>query len=524
MTYVKSLGYTNAVDLAKMIKWNEKYNIKFLRISSEMFPFASHAEYGYTLEHAAEPLKEAGRLAMEYGHRLTMHPGQFTQLGSPRKEVVVNAIRDLEFHCELLDRLQLKGQADRDAVMIIHMGGIFGDKVATLERFKEVYTTRLSDKIKQRLVLENDDMCWSVDDILPICQELSIPLVLDWHHNNIITGKLREGTYDVREQHGAAIKKTWTDKGITQKQHYSEPREGALTNMQRRRHSARTFDFPPCDDTMDLMIEAKDKEQAVFEMMKKFKLEGWDKIGDVIPHERTDDNKPEPKRKKKLKEGEVEEEKILVPEELLAMGGEDNRVYWPEGQEEILRPKKRVIKKKKEEGAEDGEEGAEEATPKKKSPKKPSKKASKKANGESSVDKMEVEEVDPAEKEAIEETSKPAKKASKKSTKAGNALNTNGSIMEPAAEPVEPKAKKQKASTAPTGQSKSAAAPNGTKAKAKVNGAAETPLQANGSATKSATAKQSRSKANGVKTKIAAPEIPVETPTLERRRSGRMRN
>ncbi|KAF3936145.1 hypothetical protein ABW19_dt0201136 [Dactylella cylindrospora] len=352
MTCVKSLGHANATDLCKLIKWNQKYNIKFLRISSEMFPFASHAEYGYNLEHAAEPLKEAGRLAMEYGHRLTMHPGQYTQLGSPRPEVVENAIRDLEYHRELLDRLQLTGQADRDAVMIIHMGGIFGDKVATIERFKQVYTTRLSSGVKNRLVLENDDVCWSVEDLLPTCQELNIPLVLDWHHNNIVPGSLREGTYDVNRIHGAAIKKTWTDKGITQKQHYSEPREGSVTNRDRRRHSARVVDLPPCEDTMDLMIEAKDKEQAVFEVMRRFEIDGWEEIGDVLPFERTDENVEVKRGKKK---GEEVAERLVVPEEEVGMGGAENRVYWPEGKEEWLRPKKKV-RLKKDFGEENGED------------------------------------------------------------------------------------------------------------------------------------------------------------------------
>lgn len=64
-----------------MIRWNEKYGIKFLRVSSAMFPFASHAKYGYGLDFAAGPLREAGRLAMKFRHRLTTHPGQ---VGSPR--------------------------------------------------------------------------------------------------------------------------------------------------------------------------------------------------------------------------------------------------------------------------------------------------------------------------------------------------------------------------------------------------------------------------------------------------------
>jgi len=93
-----------------------------MRISSEMFPFASHAELGYTLEFAKDELEAVGQLVMKYGHRVTMHPGQFTQIGSPKKNVVEASIRDLEYHAQLLDLLGLKGQIDRDAVMILHMG------------------------------------------------------------------------------------------------------------------------------------------------------------------------------------------------------------------------------------------------------------------------------------------------------------------------------------------------------------------------------------------------------------------
>lgn len=58
----------------------------------------------------------------------------------------------------------------------IHMGGVYGDKPTTLARFKENYTTKLPDKIKKRLVLENDEICYNVDDIMPVCNELEIPM------------------------------------------------------------------------------------------------------------------------------------------------------------------------------------------------------------------------------------------------------------------------------------------------------------------------------------------------------------
>jgi UV DNA damage endonuclease len=97
--YVENLCLANVRDIPKMLRWNHKYGIKFMRLSSEMFPFASHAEYGYKLApFASEALAEVGRIATELGHRLSTHPGQFTQLGSPRPEVINNSIRDLEYH------------------------------------------------------------------------------------------------------------------------------------------------------------------------------------------------------------------------------------------------------------------------------------------------------------------------------------------------------------------------------------------------------------------------------------------
>lgn len=303
---------------------------------------------------------------------------QFTQLGTPRKQVVDAAVRDLEYHNQMLTHLQLPEQLDKDAVMILHLGGVFGDKQATLERFRENYA-QLSPEIKKRLVLENDDVSWSVHDLLPLCEELNIPLVLDYHHHNIIfdSTQLREGTHDIMALY-PRIKATWTRKGITQKMHYSEPCPEAITGRQRRKHNPRPATLPPCPDDMDLMIEAKDKEQAVFELMKTLKLPGWELSNAIVPYERDDENRPEPRQrrakptkaaaaKSKAKGGkkaaaeagqeqpddeqqqhedeqEQEPRRQLVPEQDVGMGGPDNRVYWPQGMEAWLVPMKKVRK------------------------------------------------------------------------------------------------------------------------------------------------------------------------------------
>lgn len=395
---MQSLGLANARDIVKMLRWNERYGIKFMRLSSEMFPFASHVEHGYRLEpFASDVLAEAGRIAAELGHRLTVHPGQvrylcsphvlssqsvltlivekkkkFTQLSSPRPSVTENSVRDLEYHAEMLRLLKLPPQQDRDAVMILHMGGVFGDKQATLDRFRKTYRT-LSGDIKNRLVLENDDVSWTVHDLLPICEELNIPLVLDYHHHNInfAADKVREGTLDIMTLYDR-IAATWARKGITQKMHYSEQTPSALTKKQRRKHSSRVQMLPPCDPTMDLMIEAKDKEQAVFELMRTYKLPGFEKINDIIPFTRSDDNKFRGCSKKKTKKATTTVKKsssspskqqdpvasdhnndvgdsddttsTLIPEEEVGMGGPEGRVYWPPGMDQWLQPVKRASK------------------------------------------------------------------------------------------------------------------------------------------------------------------------------------
>ncbi|KAM0788559.1 hypothetical protein ACM66B_001684 [Microbotryomycetes sp. NB124-2] len=260
--FLKELGRANIKDLLKIIEWNHQHHIHFFRLSSEMFPFASHPEYGYTLEYCAEEMKEAGDLARKYGMRLTTHPGQFTQLGSPRKVVVENAFRDLTYHCEMLDRMGM----DQDSVMIIHGGGTYGDKEAAIARIKENYP-KLPDNVKRRLVLENDELSFNCDDLLPLCEELNIPLVFDWHHDWIFPSSQSPKEMMPR------IRATWDRKGIRMKQHLSEPRPGAVSAIEKRAHSDRIQNLPtdlPPD--CDAMIEAKDKEQSVFHIYRMYNL------------------------------------------------------------------------------------------------------------------------------------------------------------------------------------------------------------------------------------------------------------
>ncbi|KAF8813871.1 UV-endonuclease UvdE [Phlegmacium glaucopus] len=260
--WVQDLGRKNVEDLLTVIQWNEDNNIRFFRLSSEIFPFASHLVHGYSLEYCADLLSKAGALANKYGHRLTTHPGQFTQLGSPKPAVVDAAFRELEYHCEMLDLMGI----GLDGVIIVHGGGMYDDKTATLERIKQSIL-KLPQNVRNRLVLENDEMCYNAEDLLPLCEELDVPLVFDYHHDNLFPSSFPPPVIIERAD------QIWKRRGMKPKQHLSEQRPGAVTLMERRAHSDRCEFLPAAlPDDMDLMIEAKDKEQAVLYLHRMYDL------------------------------------------------------------------------------------------------------------------------------------------------------------------------------------------------------------------------------------------------------------
>ncbi|KAJ7646795.1 UV-endonuclease UvdE-domain-containing protein [Roridomyces roridus] len=262
--WVKELGRKNVEDLLTMIQWNEDHKIRFLRMSSEMFPFASHGTYGYSLDYCAPLLAQVGELAKKLGHRLTTHPGQFTQLGSPKPGIVESSVRELAYHGQMMDLMGL----GPDGVMIVHGGGVYDDKVGTLGRIKKTITGVLDPNVRKRLVLENDEMCYNAEDLLPLCEELDVPLVFDYHHDALFPSSIPPTEIIKRAN---AI---WVKRGIKPKQHLSEPRPGAVTLMERRAHADRCESLPmDLPDDMDLMIEAKDKEQAVFHLYRIYGLE-----------------------------------------------------------------------------------------------------------------------------------------------------------------------------------------------------------------------------------------------------------
>lgn len=265
LDYVKELAVQNVKDLLTILKWNKENDIYFMRLSSEMFSFASHLEHCYSLDFADSLLKEVGKYANENGMRLTFHPGQYDILSSPSETVILNTISDLNMHCDILDRMGM----GKDSVMIIHGGGVYNDKEGSLKRLKQ-NIMRLPEKTRNRLVLENCEMSYCLEDLLPISEELSIPIVIDTHHNSIYPSSQPVEFYFDR------VFKVWFDRGIKPKVHVSNSVPGILetdNKTMRRKHSdyiqflhkpLYLIKFP-----IDIMLECKMKEKALLELRLK---------------------------------------------------------------------------------------------------------------------------------------------------------------------------------------------------------------------------------------------------------------
>ena len=161
---LKNKIINNLKDVLKMIQWNEDNGIKVFRLSSEIFPHYSNKKAeSYTLDFAVDLLKEIGKKSKELNQRLTFHPGPYNCLGSPYDDVIEHTIRDLKYHADILDIMEL----DKNSVMVIHGGGIYKNKNKTIDRWCDNYE-KMPDNIKKRLVLENCEKNFSIEDCLKV--------------------------------------------------------------------------------------------------------------------------------------------------------------------------------------------------------------------------------------------------------------------------------------------------------------------------------------------------------------------
>ena len=265
LDYVSELALANSKDVLKILVWNKNNNIKFFRLSSALVPWGDGLDLTTLKDYneISTALHKAGDYAKANGIRITSHPGPFVVLTSPKENVVEAAIKDLELHGKIFDLLGLS-QTPYNKINI-HCNGVYGDKLSAMDRFCENYL-KLSDSVKKRLTVENDDKAsmYNVKDLMYIHNRINIPIVFDYHHHLFNTGDLSE-----EEALKLAIT-TWGD--ITPVVHYSESKalHEENTKLKPQAHSDYIKSLPNTYGLdVDIMVEAKAKELAILPFIKK---------------------------------------------------------------------------------------------------------------------------------------------------------------------------------------------------------------------------------------------------------------
>jgi UV DNA damage endonuclease len=202
--------------------------------------------------HFKAKFKAIGNYIKKNDIRITMHPGQYTVLNSPRDRVYQNSLKELNYHTDIIDLLEL----DKSAKIITHVGGVYNDKQNSIKRFIKRYDS-LEERIKNYYVIENDDKSYHVTDCLEISEQTGIPLIFDFYHHEC--HNTSERAQDVIGE----VFQTWKSGDGLPIIHYSS------ANLLKGKCSHadtidllhfKTFIASTLNFDFDLMLEIKDKE------------------------------------------------------------------------------------------------------------------------------------------------------------------------------------------------------------------------------------------------------------------------
>jgi UV DNA damage endonuclease len=265
LEYAGELGLKNITDLLTILKWNNDNGIKVFRMSSSLFPWMTEYKFKDLPQYKQirAQMRAIGQYVMDNDIRVGFHPGQYNVLPSPRQNVVENSIHDLNLHAEMLDMMGLP--SNHYYSINIHVGGSYGDKVATLKRFCKNYK-RLSASARRRLVIENDDKAtqYGVQDLYDgLHQVVGVPITFDFFHHTLCTNdmssddaaKLAASTWDCKPlAHYSSSRKIYEDKSVPALSHADYIHE----------------QIPAIGKLFDIELEAKAKELALLKYQKQF--------------------------------------------------------------------------------------------------------------------------------------------------------------------------------------------------------------------------------------------------------------
>jgi len=263
---ITRIASDNLTNTLRILRHADASGVHVYRFSSKLIPLISHeiTEDWDFFRYLQKDFEELGAFVRERNMRISFHPDHFTLLNTPRPEVLAASLRDLDLHTKYFELMDL----DSHAKLVIHVGGGYADKPKSLQRFRDNWAD-VSARLRERITLENDDKTYTVADTLSLCETIQVPMVLDIHHHSC-----NHNPGDDLHEMLPRIFKTWSATELPPKIHVSS----AKSEKEFRAHAdyVQASDLVPFLDTcrdldtdIDVMLEAKNKDEALFYMMRQ---------------------------------------------------------------------------------------------------------------------------------------------------------------------------------------------------------------------------------------------------------------
>lgn len=263
---LKDVTYSNIEALEHILNYNIKNNIHFYRLTSNLVPLATHPDVMWDyIKYFKCDFEYIGKIIKNSNMRVDLHPDQFNVINSIREEVVKNTLRNLNTQVDILEAMNLE-----NGKMVIHIGSGQGGKEKSIQKFID-NLNKFPNRIKERLILENDDKTFTAKEVLEICKKTNIPMVLDVHHH--ICKNEGENINDLLSD----IFNTWKEEELPPKIHFSSPKEFEKDRKHSDYIEPESFikfielAKKKSNKNFDVMIEAKKKDQALFKLMQDLK-------------------------------------------------------------------------------------------------------------------------------------------------------------------------------------------------------------------------------------------------------------
>ncbi|MEI4832406.1 UV DNA damage repair endonuclease UvsE [Bacillus sp. FJAT-53711] len=264
---LERISNSNLENCLRLLKHNYGHDVSFFRLSSKLIPLANHEallEWDY-IKPLRENLKRLGEYAKRQEMRIDFHPDHFVVLNSLHPPILKQSIKTLQMHGKLLKGMGI----DRTHRCVLHVGGAYEDKEKALEQFIENWSL-VPVGIQKMIMLENDDTTFSLKEVLYLGEKLGIPVVFDLHHH-MVNHDFEEWVTDWER-----VVRTWEQSPLPIKMHISSPRGG----NDLRAHADfinpdQFFSFlqhiKDSVSEVHCMIEAKQKDEALFQLMRDMK-------------------------------------------------------------------------------------------------------------------------------------------------------------------------------------------------------------------------------------------------------------